>query len=995
MKRLSSQLSNESAKKILIGSVTVLFTALIFIVLWGYGSFNPTKIDISTSNGMAHKLSCCAGIAILLGVLVWLLSREFLHDEGRCSEKPNWYYPLLAGLLSFGGMFVAYSFVGMWPFGEKTGMIVDMHHQYAPLLAGLRESILNLSNPLYTFEAGLGTNYLSMFGYYLASPLNLLLVLFPERFLAEGILFITLIKNALCGAFFALCVQKIFGKKNLCIPIVAVMYSLMMYLLAYSWNIMWLDVVFMLPIVVLGFERLMHTGKFLTYVLSLAYCLYANYYIAFMLCIFLVFYYVAYVLRSKRTLQEVAISLGRFAGFSLLSAGLVAALIIPVYLALSHTSAAGADLPSLNSTLDVFQMLGRHLANTSPTIRSGNLPNIYCGVLTAMCLPLFALNKGIAPRHRVVYMAFWLVMLFSFLLNLTDLAWHGLHSPNDLPYRFSFLYSFLILLMAYETLSHLKEIEPKHVLATFAGLLVYLVVEERFGDTVYGFDVIYINLILIAVYTLILLLAAYKKLVQRIAYALLLLVVTMEMAIGGGNTLLTLNSNEYFTKHADYVDNVTVEAIRQAVEKAEELGDNAANGDFYRLEVLPRRTCVDTSLFHYRGITLFSSSNYYSTTKLMGGLGYAINGVNSHLYRSFVPFTDSILGIRYVVLNVKLTTHPQLKLIDSVSYNDVSYYIYENTDALGVGYVANPDIKDYTYSRYDPITSQNDLAGALAGIDSSLYTVYPLDVQNSSTGSVPNPSTGFHLYPKEDNTSATFTTTVTDGGQLFLFADCNAAKSITVVCGANEWSVTPHEPYIIDGGVVEPGTQVTVTVSAENSCTGHFYAATLNESVYHNVLSSLSDNQLVISDFGDNYLTGSIDAKQSGVLMTSIPYDAGWKVKVDGKAVSTYGISDAFLAFDIESGTHTVELVFIPDGLWIGLGISFVSMLILIVLLVNARRNKPKSTFMAECLDLETAMPIQEGFSIKTEPLDAPPPIPDTLEELTDEGTEIPPDGVC
>lgn len=90
----------------------------------------------------------------------------------------------------------------------------------------------------------------------------------------------------------------------------------------------------------------------------------------------------------------------------------------------------------------------------------------------------------------------------------------------------------------------------------------------------------------------------------------------------------------------------TTPGYSKAVDRAEELGDAAAGGAFYRMEFAPRRTYVDTAMFGYRGITLFSSSNYYTTTKFMGNIGYEINGVNSHTFRNFVPGLDSLMGIR-------------------------------------------------------------------------------------------------------------------------------------------------------------------------------------------------------------------------------------------------------------------------------------------------------------------------------------------------------------
>lgn len=981
-------------KTLLPATVSVSFAVLVFLLLWGFGTWNPTQIDASTATGAAQKAACCGGIAGLLGSLLFVVSQQYLRDtKEKTAEHSVWYYPVLSGLLSLVSMCVAYSFLGMWPFGEKSAMMVDMHHQYAPLLAELRHDLLHGGNLLYTFEVGLGANVLPLFGYYLASPFNVLLLLFPERLLAEGILFITLLKNALSGALFALCVQQLFGKRGLHIPITAVMYSMMMYLLAYSWNLMWLDVIMVLPLVVYGFERLLHTGKFLTYVLSLAYALYANYYIGFMLCIFLVLYYLTYCVRSRRTGQQMGQSFARFAGCSVLAAGLVAALLIPVYFALQNTSAAGSSLPDITNTLDIWQLLGRHLADTSPTVRAGNLPNIYCGVLTALCVPLFATNRDIRPRRRAAFMALWLVLLFSFLVNWTDLAWHGLHSPNDLPYRFSFLYSFVLLLMAAETLLHITAVNTRQVFLTFAGAVAYLMLEERFGEETYGFSTVYINLAIIAVYTVLLALVSRKLLAKRVAYSLLLLAVTAEMALGGGNTFVKLNANEYFTRHQDYVDNEITETIRDAVEKTQQFGDAQANGNFYRLEFLPRRTCVDTALFHYKGLTAFSSSNYYDTTRLLGGLGYAINGVNSHLYRSYQPFADSLFGIRYVILDGGETVPAGLKKLETVTRGGTSYTIYENPYALGLGYLVNEDAKSYTYTKYDPFDSQNDLFSALTGDYSSLFTLYPLAETDESTGSLSGTLSGFRAHTDKDNNLARFTVTVQSKAPLYLYADCSAADRLSIDYADKSVTVTPHEPYILNIGSLEIGSVITLTVDSDTPCSGNFYVAELNEAVFENGMAALSENQLVITAGDGNRLSGTLSTSRGGTVMTSIPYDSGWTATVDGAKVESYAIGDGLLAFDVTAGDHTVKLTFIPKGLWVGVGISAFSLIVLIILLIVCRPRKAPA--MKDVLDYESAQPVQQGFSVENAPLSELPPLPDTLQELTDippqEPTDIPP----
>ncbi len=980
MKEKSTQFSRLQNGRLMSGILAAAFAIVIFALVWVFSS----HINALSVTGLAQKLACSGGIAVLLGSLLFLLADEHGRDGTEpVKQRPDWYYPLWSGILSLATMCVAYSFVGMWPLGNETGMIVDMHHQYAPLLSGLRNAILEGSLSTYSFEVGLGANYVSVFGYYLASPLNALLLLFPERFLAEGILVITLLKNALTGAFFGLCVQRISKYKGLCIPLVSVMYSMMMYLIAYSWNIMWLDVVMVLPIVVLGFEELMKNGKFGVYVFSLAYCLYANYYIGFMLCIFLVLYYAAYVLRSSRTGKAVAISLGRFAGCSLLGAGLSAVLLIPVYFALQTTSAAGGDLPDIKTNFDFFELIGRHLVATSPTIRSGNLPNLYCGVLSALCVPLFALNSGISLRKRVAYVGLWMAMGLSFVINWIDLLWHGLHSPNDLPYRFSFLYCFVVLLMAFEALRHLKHIKTKHVLSVCACAVTYLFIEERFGNDTYGVAQIYINLAVIAIYTFVLAIASKKWLCRGVAYALLLFAVTAEMIFGGGYAFVSVNQNEHYTDHVNYVDNTETQATLGAVELAQTIGDKQANGDFYRMEFLPRRTCVDTALFHYRGITTFSSSNYYTTTRLMGGLGYAINGVNSHLYKSFVPFTDSLLGIRYVVLQSDLISHPQLKKVDSYSKNGTTYYIYENTAALGLGYMSDPMIKQYSYTQYNPILSQNDLFTALTGIQESLYTLHPIS-SDDFNGSLSYNSSGFHVHVSEEVGTAQFSATLQSGGQLFLYAECGASESMNLSCNGNNWSVSPHEPFIIDGGECEEGTVVTFEVTAEMSCTGNLYVATLNKDLFEQGMAQLRKNQLVVSEFTDNRIQGTVSTDKSGVLMTSIPYDEGWVVKVDGVETDTVAVDKGFLAIDLTAGDHEIELQYVPRGMLIGGVISLVSLIVLVVLLIVLKHKKrPVPVPISAPNETVAVLPVQEGFVAEDVTVQSVNEIPDTLEELT------------
>ena len=937
------------------GQITkIVMLALLFIPLSGglFIIFKGSLIKDTAQPFVWQERVYGWGMACLTALLglVWLYVR--LQDpEMQPRKRPGrWFYPVISGLLAFWCMSMAYTYLGVWPLGDRSVMTVDMHHQYAPMLDKLREMLLQGGSPFYSFEIGAGTSFLPLFAYYLASPFNLLLILFPEHLLTEGILVITLLKNALCAAFFAACLQYVYRRRGPAIPALAVMYSMMMYMLAYSWNIMWLDGVMMLPLVILFFEKMMRTGRIAGYALSLAYTLFVNYYIGFMICIFLVLYYIAFALRKRRPAEGQARGFARFLGGSLLGGGMAMFLLIPVALALGRTSAAGAEMPDFSANFDMFSLLGRHLYGTTPTIRSGNLPNLYCGLLAVVLLPIFATLKAIPRRRRITYMALWAAMGISLVINVFDLLWHGNHAPNDLPYRFSFLYCFVLLLIAYEVLIRPRQIRLKQITGSFVGIVAYLMLEERFGEDVYGFSSIYISLLLAAVYALLLFLGSRRRHMARPATCLILLAVVLEMTLGGGATLRTLNANEYFTPHTDYVDNDVTRAIQKAVDRAEEIGDAEMEGAFYRMEFAPRRTFVDTALFGYRGITLFSSSNYYTTTKFLGNVGYEINGVNSHTFRNFVPALDSLMGLRYVVLQNNGGTDTAaglgLEKLDTVSEGGYTYDIYRNPDALPPAFAVQSSVGNWRSAWYNPFEAQNSLYTLMTGNGAPLYvyqqvTVEPESVSIASVNE--GDSSAIYINPNGTSSTARFNVTLEQGGRTFVYLDCTAAQSMSVTCNGVSTSVSPRQAYIVSAGNLPAGATLTASITTDSPCSGNVYVVTLDEAVYRQNMQILSANGLQVTRFTDSSLEGSLTAAKAGTVFTSIPYDAGWSVKVDGKAVETYAVCDgALLAFDIDAGAHTVEMRFLPRGLVPGIVISLLCLAILIIVSVVLPRRRAK-----------------------------------------------------
>ncbi len=1010
---------NKISLKLSLWEILRIVAMVLFFVgitVLGYWYFTHDNAQLEVRNE-AQKLLYPLGLGMLLGGLLTatLAALAWNHSE----ERPVWYYPVVSAFLTFCGLGLAYVLLGIWPIAEETCMIVDMHHQYGPLLAKLRAMLLQGNGFFYSFDLGMGANFLPAFAYYLASPLNALLVLFPESLLPEGIFLITIVKNMLIAASFALCVQYVYGKRSPVVVAVSLMYSMMMYVLAYSWNIMWLDGVIALPLVVMGFEHMMRRGKYLPYVLSLAYALFANYYIGFMLCVFLVLYFFAYLFRQKRETKNNRLALWRFTLGSLLGGGLAMFLVLPTFLALGQTSAAGAQMPDWDVYFELFDMLGRHLYRVSPTIRSRFLPNVYCGIAAVVLVPLFAMNEGIPRRRRMVYMALLAVLAFSLPLNQANLLWHGLHAPNDLPYRFSFLYCFVLILLSYETLLHIRTVQPRQIVATFLGVLTFIVLQERFGNSeTYGFQSLYISLLLAAIYAVLCFLLSQEKVRRRVGAMMVLTVVAMEMTLNATNVMNQLDSQEYYTNHEHYVDNITTAGVREAVDTMER--KLAQSGDlFSRMEFIPRRTCMDTALFQYSGITSFASSNSYRTTRFMGAMGYAVNGVNSYLYKSFVPVTDSLLGIRYVALEGNLSSHTQLKQVDYayVSNNkgeEKAFYIYENTTALPIAWRANDTVKTWASSYYNPVESINGLYAAMTGDPSPVLVPMQIEPYNDMRGAVTvNGTYGFQLKSSSSKT-AEFRAYADEDGQYFIYVDCRGADSIQVTQGDNSWSVTTYEPYFIDAGTLSAGAPVAVTITSDTSCAGNVYVVRMDAAVFNRAIETLRADGLQVTEYTDNRMVGNVTASAVGAMVTSIPYDAGWRVKVDGKEVATYPLDQAvpdgvkpednkggaLLGFDIPAGAHEVELVFVPHGFVPGVLLSLISLLLIVAvaLLTGRKAHWAKATpvaWMVDTTDLDALPTADETESVRLDeesPL-AKEPLPDEespveTERLTDESEE-------
>ena len=839
-------------------------------------------------------------------------------------------------------LFIGYMTRGIYPVHDRNVLTIDLYHQYAPFMAELQDKFTSGGSLLFSWSGGMGVNFLALFAYYLASPLNILIILFPPSYLTEAIMILTLIKIGLAGAFFHIFLRGVWRQESLTTVAISILYALSSYNLAYSWNIMWLDGIFLLPLIMLGLVRLIREKKCLLYTVSLGLLIYSNYYIAFFIVIFtfLYFFLTLFEYHSFAHPARLAGASLRFAFYSLIGAGLSAVLALPTYFSLKLTSAAGDTIPkTVTHYFELFDYIGQHFMLTPPTIRDG-MPNMYSGVLALILIPIYFFARSISLRQKLWHLALILILILSFNVNVLNFIWHGFHFPNQLPYRNSFVYIFLILSMAWPALQSLKEFSGKQIGAICASLIAIVLLAQKLNDKAPELQTLYVTIIFIVIYAAILTLDRIRVIHRSDMAMAVLIVVVAELLINTLMTLHRMDTTEYYSKREGYMAGQEVEQIREQLAVLDE-----EEPLFYRVEILPTKTTNDPFMYQYNGISIFSSAMQTKPVKMFANLGYHSNGINSYKCEGSTLLLDSLFGIKYIIRRTRTIDYTYLQPLVDTSELEV----FRNPYAVSLGFVGQPELGEWRSSSGDPFSAQNRLAAAITGLDAEL--LHPLDLETGELKNMTFSGTGSHVYSytrtsTSQSSSAKVNIINPEDQNVYLYWDTapNKPDFGYVMLDEKKVEFNAKRSTLIDLGWVTAGTPIEFNVSykSDSSETGQFelYASGLDKVAFETTMGIVKSQSMDVTAFSDTRVSGSITAAEDGVMMMTTPYDKGWRVEVDGEKVETRAVDDGFLSFDITAGVHEIEMRFMPEWFVVGLLISLASLLLLIFSQILLRRRQ-------------------------------------------------------
>lgn len=828
-------------------------------------------------------------------------------------------------------------FTKTYPFGDDTLLIWDADRQYLPFYAHMKTGLLKEGFWDYSWAKSLGGETRSLFAYYCASPFYFLFLFVPKSAIPMAVILVIMLKYATAAAACSYCLDQFFERKSVIYLMVAsISYAFMGYNIAYSIALSWLDGVMLLPLVVLGLHRLITQKKPLMYIISLAISIAANFYIGYMVCIFSV---VLYFVMSAWEKCHIKGSILRFGLSSLAAGGISCVVWLPIIQSLK-TTRIGATNQTLEfkENFNFFDIFAKMYTGTTDVteIKNEGLPQIYIGILMMFLAVLYLANKNIALWKKISCFGIITFLCVSFQIYGLNIMWHGFSANACFNYRYSFLLCFVLIVMAYDALNQIGEMEPAVICKAFVGFLALTLLVYKQGFRALTLKNVYLDLALLLIFVVVAVvyIAKKKAWLMNLAVCLqaVLMIVNATLSINQIRPELQHNTQSEYT---EYLNNV-----QPAIDAVKEMDDS-----FYRMEKdFSFNGCYENEpmLFDYRGISHFSSTMDESMRTFIKAMGFHQTWMCQLYGQGSTDGANDLLGIKYLLTKNEPHVSDSYEWVKDV--NDI--HIYENKNVLGIAALADSLYEPENTS--DPFTFMNGYLTALDQTVSDIYTlVDPGEATYLYTENGWDDAWGQNkLLNVNDSSRMEYTITIDRNEPLYMrmeSADYWDGWNI-YVNGEYKDGLHPNQAltYL---GTFDVGDQVTISLQPPTSETDARYSNILigyeNTELLDETIQTIKKRSGELRQVSNTKLEGSIDVDEDGkYLIFTIPYDDAWKVTVDGEKVETYKTAETLLAIDIPAGAHEYKLEYKAKGT----GISLVVTIASIGLVVFYERKKKKGS---------------------------------------------------
>lgn len=851
---------------------------------------------------------------------------------------------VVSALVSMLILLAAFAIAGIYPFGSSF-LLCEQNSEWYDRLSQYHAALSGTGGMMYSFADGLGGDFFGILTEGFGNLFWLITLFYPKSALVGAVPLAMMLQSAAAGLFAYCLLERLCGEQRF----VAVSFSV-----AYAGG----------SVIMLGFFAPQFTGAavFLPLVGAgvLSLCKHGSILLLFFASIF-------YLVSAGQLWPCLLIFTAVFFVWGLMLFGKEgenstrAALLI-VCTGLVFAAAAVMIIPPLvmdadkgNTTAAVsevdFASFGAIISSLFPGtfISDGAAPLIYCSSITLLLIPLYFFNSELRIGERQTSGFFLLFVLISMAVPSFGWLWLFASEPTEVIIGYSAVFGVMAVSMAARSLSQNPNSSVRLVLLSWLIISVALAISIilQWGKApIEHLIFVAAALTLFAALTLVVL---SGKSVTVGFCMILLLCVCCECVLGGVFALKRANEN---------VGLVTVEQNNVEHNKGIWIDGTIASNE---------NSVGESPFFRVRGA---ESKNYNSVgdnalstpqaESLMDVLGI-------HEGKGYTPFTDALFGVKYVVTSGESEyTYP---LVGTDGINS----IYQNPAAMTIGILSHPEITALTSLSSNPFEAQNEVASTIAGANRQLFNTAAVAGRVGIGASFNETMSGTEITRYEEQAYIRYSVIAPSDGMLYMYIGCDKPAEETAMAGGRTIPVTLGS--INQLGFFRRGetVDITITMTEERIALEGVYFASLDTLLCSAALSEMSANQMLYVAAEDGHVRGTVYSTGGQTLLTSIPYQSGWKAAVDGVSVSVNKAFGALIAIPLTAGAHSVELWYEPPYFTASAVISLIALALgmIYATAVEMMRRRRDDEELALQAQLEEERMLEEEYAEYVEEMNA------------------------
>lgn len=830
------------------------------------------------------------------------------------------------------------------PFGENSILKSDLYKQYAEFLAYYKDVLTGKGSLFMSWNMGMGNNFYTTFAYYLVSPLNLLVVFFSKENINTFIIITTLLKLILIYNSMIAFLEYRFKNKSRSAILFALAYTFSTYTIQYLFHIMWLDAIYMLPLMCIGIEKYLKNNKISTFIIISALNMLFNYYLGFITILFSGIYFIVRLVEQENiTLKSKIIKFTVFVIGCIISFGISMILFLPSFMQVKGTMKLQNRLVEIHKKefLNYFNIIFNN-HNQELEQQSGL---IFSSTLTLILLPLYFTNKNISKKSKILSALLIIFMALPVISPILNKIWHGMTTPNCFYYRYAFCLIFYINMIAYQEYINRDKISKKSLLIETAVFLLILLGEIILIN--YGTwknrnlqinSVIISSIVVISTIILIFLQKFDKirnKISKHIIKSITIVIFVIDIGISM-NSYNTTNPDNYFTlKSVHNYDNVINRILPSETDRHQE-----------RIIFNPDDNSFNLSMkYDYSSIDYFTSSRNRTTLRNMYSLGYNVQRETGLWITSDSGdwFNYSLAGVKYIITRENLDNDNKIYGYEyKGKYGE--FNIYETQNTLPFAYIVNSnqqqeEIDDPFYEQTkNPFEIQNNILKSIQSSDSN----YIENISNEKSNII---KTDKNIVKTDKEYEITYNVEALQNISIALFSNQNLElyKNNKKIFKdySNIWERETGIRQIVN---LEKGQKYTFKITQKiekyDSNNDNIKIYVLNNHKIEKTIEYAKKVQTQKVTLEKDIVKINIKSDNEAYLTFQISFDSGWRATINGQKTEIVKMNGAFLGVKLQKGNNEIKLTYIPRYFKISALLSLINLILLLIVMCLEKRRK-------------------------------------------------------